>query len=257
AVVASPSLSMNRTRNSLEMNETIKKGSWPQLTSNFWRCSLSMNRVPSGGFGLKNHVVLACELLEQALFGVGNFLFVFFQSLFHVAGSVNHQTPEQFGQLACQRQIGHQSALAALEPSIKPTEGFVDAPSHAPRHHAKQPSGPIARTALAASAFATISAARRQSQPRREVLLGLPVFLQVAAHFAEQLQEHVVGYPRQLRGILTPTQPPQQPVQTGNVRRIDPTAFDRRRSRILRILRPGQFFQDRLNGLVALGDLLL
>src|SRR5947208_10043292 len=72
------------------------------------RSGLSMNRVPSAGFGLKDHVVLACELLEQALFGVGNFLFVFFQSLFHVAGSVNHQTPEQLGQLASQRQLAHQ-----------------------------------------------------------------------------------------------------------------------------------------------------
>jgi hypothetical protein len=35
---------MNRTRNSLEMKETVESGSWPQLTSNLWRCSLSMNR---------------------------------------------------------------------------------------------------------------------------------------------------------------------------------------------------------------------
>jgi len=35
---------MNRTRNSLEMNGAIEDGSWPQLTSKFWRCSLSMNR---------------------------------------------------------------------------------------------------------------------------------------------------------------------------------------------------------------------
>src|SRR5439155_211673 len=42
-------------------------GSWSQCAMlESWR--LSMNRVPSGGFGLKNHVVLACELLEQALF---------------------------------------------------------------------------------------------------------------------------------------------------------------------------------------------
>src|SRR5947209_448637 len=145
--------------------------SWLRFTSGYWRCSLSMNRVPSAGFGLENHVVLACELLEQALFSLSHFRFIFLEPLFDVSDTVNHQAPEQFGQLARQRQVGHQPAFAALEPSIKPTEGFVDTPSHAPRHHAKQPSRPIARTALAASAFATISAARRQSQPRREVLL--------------------------------------------------------------------------------------
>jgi len=37
------SLPMNRTRNSLEMHGAIEDGSWPQLTSQFWRCSLSMN----------------------------------------------------------------------------------------------------------------------------------------------------------------------------------------------------------------------
>jgi len=36
-------LPMNRTRNSLEMSESIGNGSWPQLTSKFWRCSLPMN----------------------------------------------------------------------------------------------------------------------------------------------------------------------------------------------------------------------
>jgi len=38
---------MNRTRNSLEMNKAIEKGSWPRFTSGFWRCSLSMN-LPFG-----------------------------------------------------------------------------------------------------------------------------------------------------------------------------------------------------------------
>ena len=39
---------MNRTRKSLEMNKTIGIGSWLRFTSEFWRCSLSMNR-PSPG----------------------------------------------------------------------------------------------------------------------------------------------------------------------------------------------------------------
>jgi len=57
------SLSMNRTRNSLEMNGAIEDGSWPQLTSKFWRCSLSMNQPRhriGAGFGkaaLKTHAL--------------------------------------------------------------------------------------------------------------------------------------------------------------------------------------------------------
>src|SRR5438093_11616656 len=97
----------------------IPIGSWLRFTSEFWRCPLSMNRVPSGGFGLENQVVFASQFLQQTVFGLGNFLFVFLESLFHVADPLNHQTPEQFGQLARQRQIGDQPALATLEPSIE------------------------------------------------------------------------------------------------------------------------------------------
>src|SRR5436309_3875942 len=36
-------LSMNRTRNPLEMRRTTNGGSWPRFTSEFWRCPLPMN----------------------------------------------------------------------------------------------------------------------------------------------------------------------------------------------------------------------
>src|SRR5438093_741238 len=36
-------LSMNLKRLALEMNDLGKTGSWPQLTSGFWRCLLPMN----------------------------------------------------------------------------------------------------------------------------------------------------------------------------------------------------------------------
>src|SRR6266480_4057191 len=37
-------LSMNLKVVCLQSNDLRKPGSWPQLTSEFWRCSLSMNR---------------------------------------------------------------------------------------------------------------------------------------------------------------------------------------------------------------------
>src|SRR5438034_10940261 len=87
------------------------------------------NRTESGRFWLENHIVLAGQLLEQPLFGLSDFLFIFVESLFHVTEPVNHQPPEQFGQLASQGKIGNQAAAAPLEPSVKATERFINARS--------------------------------------------------------------------------------------------------------------------------------
>src|SRR5437870_9963672 len=61
-------------------------GSWSQCMRKSERGSLSMNltlnRVESGCFWLKNHIVLAGQLLQQVLFGLGDLLFIFLESLF-------------------------------------------------------------------------------------------------------------------------------------------------------------------------------
>src|SRR6266700_1060270 len=147
------------------------------LDSRCWPAQhlLSMNRVRSGDFGLENQIVFVCEFLDQTLFSLSDFLFVLSESLFDVTDPVNHQPPEQFGQLARQRQISHQAAPATLESSIESTQGLVHTAAHAAGNHAKQASRPIARTSLTASALAAVSAARCQSQPRREVLFRGPV----------------------------------------------------------------------------------
>jgi len=82
----------------------------PMRAQNEWR--LSMNRRASDGFGLKNHIVFASQFLEEVLFGLRDFLFIFLESLFHVSAAVNHQSPEQFGQLAPAQgwQPGHRGA---------------------------------------------------------------------------------------------------------------------------------------------------
>ena len=51
---------------------------------------LSMNRVRSGDFGLENQIVFFREFLEQTLFSLSDFLFVFLEPLFHVIDPVNH-----------------------------------------------------------------------------------------------------------------------------------------------------------------------
>src|SRR5579872_5223416 len=76
-------------------------GSWSQCGIWLsWR--LSMNRTDSGSFGLEQHIVFAGELLEETLFGLSDFFFVLFESLLDVRPAVNHQAPEQLGQLASQ-----------------------------------------------------------------------------------------------------------------------------------------------------------
>ncbi len=132
-----------------------------------------MNRVRSGDFGLENQIVFFREFLEQTLFSLSDFLFVFLEPLFHVIDPVNHQPPEQFGQFARQCQVGHQPAPPTFEPSVEAAQGFVHTATYTSGNDAKQPSRPVARTPLAASALAALPTARRQSQQRREEFLGL------------------------------------------------------------------------------------
>ena len=69
-------------------------------------CALSMNHLPSGELWQENHVVFFCEFLQQMLFSLSNFFFVLLESFFHIGDAMNHEAPEQFGQLTGQCQIG-------------------------------------------------------------------------------------------------------------------------------------------------------
>ena len=153
-----------------------------------------MNRLVLGGFGLENHIVFASQFLEEVLFGLRDFLFIFLECLFHVSAAVNHQSPEQFGQLARQRKVGNQATAAPLKPSVKATQRLIDATAHAPSDHAEQPSRPVTTALLVAPALATLATTRRQAQPGGEVLFGLPVLGQIGPHFGKQLQQHVIGH---------------------------------------------------------------
>ena len=99
-----------------------------------------MNQHTSGDLWLEYHVVFAGEFLEEMLFCLSDFLFIFFESLFDIGDSVHHQAPEQLSQLSSQGQIGDQSALASLDSPIEATQGLVQTAPDAPRNHAEQPS---------------------------------------------------------------------------------------------------------------------
>src|SRR5438445_10199065 len=193
------------------------------------------NRVESGCFWLENHIVLAGQLLEHPLFGLSDFLFIFLEPVFHVTDPVNHQPPEQFGQLASQGKISNQAAAAPLKASVKATQRFIDATAHAPSDHAEQASGPVTTALLIAPALATVTAPRRQAQPGGEVLLGLPLLPQIGPYFSQQLQQHVISHSGQSRQIFVPAQAPQQRVQSADLWRIDSTSLGWRRSGFCRI----------------------
>ena len=156
--------------------------------------NLTLNRVESGCFWLKNHIVLAGQLLQQVLFGLGDLLFIFLESLFHVTDPVNHQAPEQFGQLAGQGDVGNQAATAPFESSVEATQRLIDATAHATSDHPEQAAGSVAPTLLATSPFATLSGNGRQAKPRRELLFALPVLTQIGPDFGQQLQQHVISH---------------------------------------------------------------
>src|SRR6266545_4803261 len=62
-------------------------GSWSQCMRTGER-GLSMNHVTSGGFWLEDHVVFTGQFLEQTLFSLSDFLFIFLESLFHCSAGV-------------------------------------------------------------------------------------------------------------------------------------------------------------------------
>jgi len=69
AMLESSRLSMNRSCKSLKMKATSENGSWPQLASNLWRLSLSMNRSTSGRQGkaaLKSRALQTLARLQRA-----------------------------------------------------------------------------------------------------------------------------------------------------------------------------------------------
>ena len=61
--------------------------------------NLTLNRVESGCFWLKNHIVLAGQLLQQVLFGLGDLLFIFLEVSFQL-GDLGHALLFGFGGFA-------------------------------------------------------------------------------------------------------------------------------------------------------------
>src|SRR5262252_314681 len=216
-----------------------------------------MNRQPLSGFGLEKHIIFASEFLEEPLLGLSDFLFIFFKTLFDIGSAMDHQTPEQFGQLTRQGQIGHQTASPCLKSAVEAAQSFVHRPTDAACNHTEQSPSPITSTSLAASALATLMATGRQTQPGSEVFFVLPILTQIGPHFGHQLQQYIIGYSRQNGQILVPTQPPQQRVQSGNLRGVNSAAFECWRGRFSRILRTSYFLEHFLDSLVALANFLL
>src|SRR5213594_3639678 len=127
-----------------------------------------MNRWNSGGLWLEHQIVFGSQFLEQPLLGLQHLFFILFESLFYVGTAMYHQPPEHLCQLAGQRLIGHQSALAPFDATVEASQRLVDAAAHAASDHAEQPPGPVAPSFLAAPPLAALSAARCHPQPSRE-----------------------------------------------------------------------------------------
>ena len=189
----------------------------------------------------ENH---AAQLFGQATqcpaFGFQHLFFIGFEAGLRIAQTFDHDPPEQHRQFAGQGHGRHQTAPPPGHAPIESAQGDVFAPGQAARHQAKQSAGPVAFAFDRTLAFATLMTAGGQSQPGGEMLLRRPL-IQIRAHFANQLQEAVVGVRRQHGQILAATQPGQQLVQIVNLRRVDATTFadlrfDFRAARLVRAI---------------------
>jgi cation diffusion facilitator family transporter len=197
--------------------------------------------------------------LQRTSLGFQDLLLVLRQSLFDIAHSFDHHPPEPFGQLTRQSDVGHQATPPPRHSPVKSAQGNVFAAGQAAPHHTEHPSGTIAFAPHRSFPFAALVTAGRQTKPGREVFLGRP-FRQVGAHFAQQLQQAVVGVRRQHRQILAVAELEQQTVQSVDLWRIDAQPFRRRSFRSRRrwgLLRPADLTQHRFNLPVARGDLPL
>src|SRR5215831_17423125 len=116
----------------------------------------------------EHHIVFPSQFLEEPLLRLSDFLFILFETSFHIGDPVNHHAPEQLRQLAGQREIGYQATPAALESAIEASQGLVHTATDAASYHTEQASGPIPTPLLTTSALATLTAARRQTQPSRK-----------------------------------------------------------------------------------------
>src|SRR6202008_71453 len=104
--------------------------------------------------------------------------------------------------------------------AVETTQRDILAAYQALRHHAEQPSGPVAAAPDAFGAFATIVVARCQSGPGGKVFFSRPG-AQVGTHLTDELQ-HAVGRQRgQLRQIPSATHLGQYLAQPGNFWGVD------------------------------------
>ena len=129
----------------------------------------------SGGAGDGHELLpeLLCQSVESALFGLQDLGVVVGQALLDVVVAFDHDAPVPGGEFASQRHGGDEPTAPGGHAPIKATQGDVFAAHQRLRHHAKELTRAIA-PALGPSAFAlaAVVAARGQSGPRGEVLLG-------------------------------------------------------------------------------------
>ena len=124
------------------------------------------------------------------------------ETLFNKLNTFNHYIPVQRSDFSRQRLIGQQAAPTCADAPVETAERFVSALGQRARHRAKYPARTVALAGLASAPLAALVRARRQPQPRREVLGRWPA-CQISAHFTSQLQNRVVHQSRQHARIMS------------------------------------------------------
>ena len=108
-------------------------------------------------FRYKQESMFAGELLEQPFFGFLDLSGVLVKTVLDVVHTMNHEAPEEGGQLTGQSHVGDEPSTTPLDPPVEAPQGGIYASSHGTGDHAEKTPGPVAVTPYTASSFAALS----------------------------------------------------------------------------------------------------
>src|ERR1700682_2953324 len=165
-------------------------------------CSRGISgRRRGGGDWDKLRAKVAGEPAQRSLLCLEHLGFVLLQAVLDVVEALDHDAPEQHGELASQRFVGDQAAATCRHSTVEAAQGDVFASSQAHCHHAKEAPGTIAAALDRPMALAAFVTPWSKSGPRGEVLFGAPLG-EVGTDFSNDLQDAVFGVRGKLGEIL-------------------------------------------------------
>src|SRR5450631_1397711 len=210
-----------------------------------------------GGHWDKLLAKLAGEPAQRSLLCLEHLGFVLLQAVLDIVDALDHDAPEERGELASQRFVGDQAPATCGHASVEAAQGDVFATSQAQCHHAEEASGTIAASLDRPVSLATLVTAGSQSGPGREVLFGGPLG-QVGTDFSDDLQDAVFGVRGKLGEILAAADLRKRSAQVGDIGCVDAglASACRQRRRVGRRSRI-HLLEKYLDAVVAFGDLAL